>query len=203
MASVAQVCETMKKVVIADDNETNETSRKTAVFRYKLEPHIVEAITLFAKIHEHNDRHEYKDSWKEWCEENNVMLDKEAKRLENLGFTGDAYDKFFKSGRYYFRNKKAAKVVPVERKKYVGLNRDTLRMMDSFISKISENDANTDNKTSPAKAFNQFCDDHKEELAVQIESLVTEENMEINDINNKLKKTFKNRYFQKMKKMSN
>jgi hypothetical protein len=176
---------------------------QNAVFRYKLEPHIIEAITRFAKVHQHNDRHEYKDCWKDWCNENHTMLDVEAKRLEKLGFNGDAYDKFFKSGRYYFRNKKSTKVEPVERKKYVGLKRETLRVMDDFINTINKNDIKNDSKTSPAKAFIQFCDKHSEAIKEQVESLTNEENMTEKDINDKLKKTFKNRYFQKLKKSSN
>lgn len=126
------------------------------------------------------------------------MLDIEAKRLEKLGFTGDAYDKFFKSGRYYFRNKKSTKVEPIERKKYVGLKRETLRIMDTFIININ----NTDNKISPAQAFIKFCEKHNNEIVEQINCLINEEDMTEKDVNNKIKKTFKNRYFQKIKKNS-
>ena len=195
-SSNIEVCDSSKKVSLELNKESKD--KNTAVFRYKLEPHIVEAITRFAKVHQHNDRHEYKDSWKEWCDENNTMLDIEAKRLEKLGFTGDAYDKFFKSGRYYFRNKKSTKVEPIERKKYVGLKRETLRIMDTFIININ----NTDNKISPAQAFIKFCEKHNEEIVEQVNCLINEEDMTEKDVNNKIKKTFKNRYFQKIKKNS-
>ena len=75
--------------------------------------------------------------------------------------------------------------------------------MDDFINTINKNDIKNDSKTSPAKAFIQFCDKHSEAIKEQVESLTNEENMTEKDINDKLKKTFKNRYFQKLKKSSN
>lgn len=176
-------------------NNTNAGCVRAPVFRFKMNEDVVSAITCFAKIHEHDGRHDYKDAWKVWCEENRELLDVEAKRLEMLGFTGDAYDKFFKSGRYYFRNKKSAKAQPVERKKYVGLSRDILRLMDDYITNNVFG-----NGTSPAEAFNQFCEAHKEQIMDEINVLLKED-MESNEISEKLKKTFKNRYFQKMKKI--
>lgn len=185
------------------------------VFRFKIDPNVVEAINSFAKIHQYDDRRDYKQAWKEWCDENQEMLDIEVKRLETNGYTGNAYDKFFKSGRYYFRNKKLTKNEPVERKKYVGLSRDILRIMDDYISKKTtvingDDDGNTNddsngndniiNQISPANMFDMFCQENKSSIKNEIVVLLNEHNLSEAEISQKLKKTFKNRYFQKIRK---
>jgi hypothetical protein len=55
-------------------------------------------------------------------------------------------------------------------------------------------------KTAPADAFTSFCSTHVEVLRKEVETLVEEHNLEADDISSKLKKTFKNRYFQLIKK---
>lgn len=170
------------------------------VFRFKIDPVVVQAITGFAKIHQFDDRHDYKQAWKEWCDEHREMLDVEAKRLETSGYTGDVYDKFFKSGRYYFRNKKNVKTEPVERKKYVGLSRNILREMDNYIDNNVVKHTDKETTTSPAAAFDIFCQENNECLLNEITILLNEYNLNNTEITAKLKKTFKNRYFQKVRK---
>lgn len=171
------------------------------VFRFKFNQNVVEAVMRFAKIHQHDDRHDYKETWKEWCIENNELLDTEVKRLEAIGYTGDIYDKLFKSGRYYFRNKQLAKTQPIERKKYVGLSRNALKSMDEF---INDTIMNGNKKASPpAEAFNTFCEKNKDVLKKEIVILLNDYCLDENDVSDKLKKTFKNRYYQKVRKSGN
>jgi hypothetical protein len=175
------------------------------VFRHKIDPQVIGAITGFAKIHQYDDRRDYKEAWKDWCDENRDMLDVEAKRLEAAGYTGDIYDKFFKSGRYYFRNKKLAKSEPVERRKYVGLSRDILKKMDDFIQNHTQEQDTTapEYDISPSGLFDAFCQENKQTLMDEINVLLNDHNLSDDEISAKLKKTFKNRYFQKVRKNSN
>lgn len=229
----------MSSVAVANASGAN-VPVPVPVFRFKISDDVVDAITAFAKIHCYDDRHAYKDAWKEWCEDNREMLDMEVKRLENIGYTGNAYDKFFKSGRYYFRNKKngngnangvgngngvengvgdaagvdnadvAVAGVGVgarttERKKYVGLSREILRDMDdylmSYIIRGDDRDGTgTGAKVAPAAAFDDFCAKNKSVLVAEINALIN--GMSDKEINDKLKKTFKNRYFQKVRKQT-
>lgn len=170
------------------------TTASVPVFRFKFEQSVVDEVMRFAKMHQYDDRHEYKDAWKTWCLDNSDMLEVEAKRLEALGYEGDVYDKLFKSGRYYFRTKRLDKTEPAERKKYVGLGRDTLRAMDSFV----DNAATTG--MSPADAFSAFCVENTDVLKSEITALLNNSELSDDDVRDKLKKTFKNRYFQKVRK---
>lgn len=240
----------MSSVAVAGVDAVANVPVSVPVFRFKISDDVVDAIVAFAKIHCYDDRHAYKDAWKEWCEDNREMLDVEVKRLENIGYTGNAYDKFFKSGRYYFRNKKNknsnanangvananangvgnevengvgngvgdavddaagvdnanAAVVgarTTERKKYVGLSRETLRVMDdyllSYIIRGDDRDG-AGTKVAPAAAFDDFCTKNKSVLVAEINALIN--GMSDKEINEKLKKTFKNRYFQKVRKQT-
>jgi len=148
----------------------------------------------FAKLHQYDDRLTYKEEWKKWCDEHFEDLDKEIRRLLNLGYEGDIYDKLFKSGRYYFRKKSAAALQPVVRRKYIGLNRECLSAMDSFITNQV-----IPSQISPAEAFTEFLATHVDTIKKEVEDLVSDHNMEADEISSKLKKTFKNRYFQLIK----
>jgi hypothetical protein len=211
ISNTQHICECLKTKYTMTSVVSTPT---TPIFRFKIEPSVVEAINGFAKIHQFDDRRDYKEAWKQWCEENRDMLEVEVKRLEMYGYTGDAYDKFFKSGRYYFRNKKVTKTEPVERKKYVGLSRELLKIMDDFICNDTRVDAdavadadadanaNPDgNGVSPAAMFDMFCQKNQTILSAEITTLLNEHNMTNTEISAKLKKTFKNRYFQKVRKV--
>ena len=191
---------------IAEEESTTKEStttnaRTVKTFRFTHDPEVMDAVTRFAKIHQYDDRHEYKEAWKEWCDENREMLETEARRLSAAGYEGDVYDKLFKSGRYYFRNKRAEKIAPAERKKYVGLGRDTLRAMDEFIlSEMLPVDGQS--VISPATAFNLFCERSQSVLRVEISALLNDHGLDDHEVADKIKKTFKNRYFQKVRKVA-
>ena len=59
---------------------------KHQIFRFKLSPEIVEMIHSFSKLHERADKKTYKEKWNEWLEINNELIDREKKRLFDLGF---------------------------------------------------------------------------------------------------------------------
>ena len=47
-----------------------EGENNTKIFRYKLSNDILSIITQFAKIHQLDDRHSYKEAWEVWLNEN-------------------------------------------------------------------------------------------------------------------------------------
>lgn len=168
------------------------------VFRFKFAVDVMEAVTAFAKLHQYDDRHDYKKAWQEWCDENESMIDSEVKRLESIGYTGDVMDKLFKSGRYYFRTKSLQKKVETERRKYTGLTRDMLKAMDTYIEETA-----LPQGLSPADSFSEFCGTNVDILRNEVNTLVTELNFDTEEIQAKLKKTFKNRYYQVSRKNCN
>jgi hypothetical protein len=162
------------------------------IFRYKLSDDIMLDIAQFAKIHELDDRHTYKDAWIVWLNENQDQVEREVRRLQELDYQGDILDKMFKAGRYYFREKMPKnKKLPTEKKKreYIVMEPELIQAMDLHLrSKMKAADF------KPALAYQQFCNEHLALLRKEIGRLVQDQ-IPGEKIAAKLKKTYKNRYF--------
>ena len=158
------------------------------VFRYKFTADIVDDISRFALVHKDDDRQTFKDAWALWVANNNDAVEAEAVRLRDLGFVGDVEDKMFKSARYYFRKKGTEKKAPVARRDYVSLPKSLLCEMDRhIISNLHVEDF------KPSNSFDKFCM-NKEVLREPVLYLHAN-GMNVDEIREKIKKTYKNRYF--------
>lgn len=170
---------------------------KSKIFRYKLSDDIMLNITQFAKIHQLDDRHSYKEAWNRWLSDHQDSVEREVSRLEQIGYAGDVIDKMFKAGRYYFREKNDSKptttAVPAEKNKrdYIVMSSEMIQAMDTHLIGIV-------NQTNfkPALAYDQFCEQHIDLLRKEIGRLVTDYNtITGKKMADKFKKTYKNRYF--------
>jgi endo-alpha-1,4-polygalactosaminidase (GH114 family) len=144
----------------------------------------------FSKIHQYDERKDFKEAWKLWTEENQDIIDDETSRLNNLGYDGDVMDKMFKSARYYFRKKSIEKKQPRQRRQYISVNRELLYAMDNH---IEENIFNTDYQ--PKTGFISFCKENEKILKETIAKFFEQDIKESELIEDKIKKTYKNRYF--------
>ena len=160
------------------------------IYRYKFTEEFMENLYRFSKIHQYDNRHHFKEAWTTWTEENQEMIDMEVKRLLELGYVGDILDKMFKSARYYFRKKSTEKKELKKRKKYVGGNKELIKAMDDH---IQENIICDDYK--PSDGFLDFCKENKNIVKEEIMNLLKTNIKEKNEIQKKIKKTYKNRYF--------
>jgi hypothetical protein len=159
-------------------------------YRYKFAENIVYMLTSFAKLHTNDDRHAYRDAWKKWWQDNEDILEFEVRRLHNLGYEGDVQDKMYKAGRYYFREKNQKKQEPQQRRPYISMSPDIIRVMDLHIdNSISQPDF------TPAKGYDWFCNTHINVLRGEVLRLMTNGAITADDISTKVKKTYKNRYF--------
>jgi len=163
---------------------------QTNIYRYKFAEEVAEELDRFSKVHQYDDRVAFKEAWTEWTTDNEDLISAEVRRLTNLGCEGDIVDKMFKSARYYYRKKSTVKKAPAERRNYVGVQKELLDAMDEF---ILQNDA------KPAIGFVDFCKTHMELLRTEIDILRTNGITERQEIQNKIKKTYKNRYFMQIK----
>lgn len=163
-------------------------------FRFKFTPAFLEELKVFSHNHKHDDPKDFKMNWDIWTEKHKEIIDRETKILQTQNYKGNIHDKMYKSARYYFKNKSTEKTKPKKRRQYVGINRDILDSMDQHIDNIIKNNF------KPAQAYKSFMDDI--EYKHLIDNEVTRlKNQELNreDIFNKFKKTYKNRYFIKKK----
>lgn len=168
--------------------EDNELA-KANIYRFKLDPAIIELVNGFAKIHQYDNRQDYKEAWDKWYDEQEEFKREEI-RLKELGYDKNVKDKIFKSGRYYFRNKSNIETSPKKRCTYICINQDILDTMDD---NIKENINRSD--YTPAKGYEQFCEGNKSILLDEIKRLLNNNKLNGDEIQKKLKKTYKNRYY--------
>jgi hypothetical protein len=171
-------------------NEVQNNSLPILIYRFKFTDNFMEELYKFSKIHQYDDRKDFKEAWKIWTEENEDIINNEISRLLNLGYEGDILDKMFKSARYYFRKKSTEKNEPKKRRQYISVSRELLNVMDNH---IEENIYNSDYQ--PKTGFISFCKDNekilKESISKMFENGINNNEM----IQDKIKKTYKNRYF--------
>lgn len=179
------------------DNDNIENSSETIIdnknniniFRYNFDDVIMEQLTAFAKIHQHDDRKTYKESWKLWLEENNELVDVEKARLYDLGYKGDVIDKMYKAARYYFRKKSNVKPDPKKRRKYISMEHELITAMDNHIVRNISNPNYT-----PSGGYSEFCPINIDIIRSEINRMI-EIGISTEEISVKFKKTYKNRYF--------
>jgi hypothetical protein len=172
-----------------DNREKIDLSSNNLIYRYEFTDIFMECLFQFSKIHQYDNRQDFKEAWKTWSEENNEMIYAEITRLIKLGYRGDVLDKMFKSARYYFRKKCIKPKEPKTRNTYIGTNKILLENMDKHINQLKNKNL------KPADSFLQFCEENKELLKQEIIYLISKGFTEKEEIRNKIKKTYKNRYF--------
>jgi hypothetical protein len=167
------------------------------IFRYKFSEDFTKPLYQFSKIHQYDHRKDFKEAWNIWIEENEDLVNKEVRRLTELDYKGDVLDKMFKSARYYFRKKSTEKKEPQKRRVYVGIQSELLVAMDKHINANKRN-----NNYKPSTGFDEFCKEYIEILKVEVTSLCKSGITDSEEIKNKIKKTYKNRYFMSISKLS-
>jgi hypothetical protein len=164
-----------------------DTNQKTK-YRFDFDANFQNQLNQFAKLHQHDDRRDFKDAWERWVENNQAIINIETGRLQANGYEGDVVDKMFKSARYYFRKKPVQKPEAKDRRKYIGLDRALLDAMDTHIG-------NTNKDTKPAAAFDAFCQGNSQLIIQEATRLLQGGYLSKEEITQKIKKTYKNRYF--------
>jgi hypothetical protein len=160
------------------------------IFRFKFTDDFTNELFKFSKIHQYDHRKDFKEAWNIWVDDNQSLVDEEVRRLSNLGYDGDILDKMFKSARYYFRKKTTEKKEPQKRRVYIGVEKELLEAMDKH---IIQNVNNKDYK--PSDGFSLFCKENIEILQEEVNRLCKCGLTNHIEIKDKIKKTYKNRYF--------
>lgn len=175
-----------------DENDGNDELESNCVniFRFKFTQEFMDELYKFSKIHQYDHRKDFKEAWNTWTEENDELISSEIRRLYNLGYEGDIIDKMFKSARYYYRKKSTEKKAPKQRRVYVGLQKELLESMDEHI-----NDNINNKEFKPSVGFDSYCLQNIDLLKCEIARLMSNGIKDSEEIKNKIKKTYKNRYF--------
>lgn len=171
----------------------NHYENSINIYRYKFSENFIKELFVFSKIHQYDHRKDFKEAWKLWLENNNELVKNESNRLVELCYEGDILDKMFKSARYYFRKKNVEKKQPKTRNHYISVQKELIDAMDS---QIQTGLLNADFK--PSDGFEQFCKNKNnfELLTIELNILYKQFGLtDSREIKNKIKKTYKNRYY--------
>ena len=180
-----------KMLFISEDMDSNKLdSSSVSIFRYKFTEEFMIELYNFSKIHQYDDRKTFKDSWNTWVEENEDVIQSEINRLTNLEYKGDILDKMFKSARYYFRKKSVELKIVKPRRQYISIDRELLSSMDIH---IRENMFCEDYQ--PKTAFINFCIENESAVKNTLRNILEQGIIDSKLIQDKIKKTYKNRYF--------
>jgi len=173
--------------------ETNRTiddiNVALSIFRYKFTDDFMVELAKFSKIHQYDHRSTFKEAWTLWTQENEEMIHREVNRLQNMHYDGDILTKMFKSARYYFRKKSTEKKEPVDRRVYISMDDNMLQLMDQHILQNIQQPY-----YKPSEGFNQFCQENRDVLKDEVKKMVDLQ-LTKEAIEEKVKKTYKNRYF--------
>lgn len=170
-------------------------TKNVKTYRFKFSDNVVKSLFEFSKLHQFEKRSDYKESWENWTKENEELISTETRILLLNGYNGDVVDKMYKSARYYFRTKSTSKAEPKKRRKYTACSSDFIDIMDSYITQNYK----TNNEFKPSEKYTSFSDLYKEQINTEITRIKNEDKLEDSQILDKVKKLFKNRYFQLIK----
>jgi hypothetical protein len=171
-------------------NLNNKDNINGNIYRFKFTEEFTNELYKFSKIHQYDERKDFKEAWGKWVEEQDMIVATEVRRLTNLGYNGNILDKMFKSARYYFRKKNIQKKEPVKRRIYQGSQKEILEAMDEHIKGHIN-----DKYFKPSDGFDSFCKEYLDFIKQEVNFLCQNGYKDPNEIKNKIKKTYKNRYF--------
>jgi len=171
-------------------SDQSDRGLSMVIYRYKFTEDFMEELHNFAKIHQYDHRKDFKEAWKIWTEENADIVQEEVDRLDRLGYDGDILDKMFKSARYYFRKKSTEKKEPRQRRVYISVQRELLDVMDQH---IEENALKPEYQ--PKTGYAEFCKEYEMLIKEVTDALLEKTVNDLDLIEEKIKKTYKNRYF--------
>ena len=165
------------------------------IYRFKFTEDFSGLLEQFAIVHQYDKSKVFKEAYNEFIKNNKNIVIREKRYLIGNGYDGDINDKMYRSARYYFKNKDYSSTEnkfkdKKKRRQYIKQNTEFINIIDDHVSKMLKE------KVKPSEAFKNFQENepystsYKNELARIGQFLDTDK-----DILNKVKKTYKNRYF--------
>ena len=175
---------------VSNINNNNNNESMVKIHRFNFQQEFIDELYKFSKIHQYDDRKDFKEAWEIWLETNDDLVNEETERIIILGYRGNILSKMYKSARYYFRKKSTEKKAPKRRNLYIGLEKPFLDAIDLNIKTLMK-----EPNFKPSVGFDNFCNNNNDILKEEVKKLYSEGLTNSDDIKKKIKKTYKNRCF--------
>ena len=175
-------------------------------FRYDFTEEVGNILKDFSDKHESESGKEFQKSWNIWIvtDEIESILKEECNRLLNDGYKDDVWDKMYKSARYYYKKKtKKEKIIKDKIKHTNRFSTIFLKTMDDAIKQQLNREIEEMNQItiSQPKSYANYCNSNKENLLNEFKRIRQEKGSIPDDIDIKLRKTYKNRFHALRKKI--
>ena len=170
-------------------------------YRFKFNKEILDSIKVFSKIHSEDCGEDFLDAFQLWKRANHELIDKEEKRIVDLGFKGNIEEKIYKSARYYFKNKKTKPIASNNKylkTNYIPRNPSFFLLLEKYIKNNSSQKASI--------LYKQFMAETDNEISSEIsKEMIRLKNYQLNDVEclKKIKKSFNNAYYKIKNKKNN
>ena len=150
-------------------------AKKNTPYHFKLNDSLMNLIVDFARTNYFVERKVYKQNWAQFVEIHSSLLAAERERLRALNFLGDIDDKFYKTGRHYFRNKDLSNSNDVHRQekrkrkqekeevvlKHPKKQRTYIRMSSTLLAAMAKHAGANMHTTSPKEGYSQFATEYQ------------------------------------------
>ena len=161
----------------------------SVIYRYKFREEFLPILVEFSRIHQYDQTNDFKEAFEQFLETNKEIVESETKYLKGNGYTGNIVDKMYKSARYYFKNKDYKPQENKKRRKYIKQDKNFIYHIDEDVTNAIRNGV------KPAIAYDNFIEGEINKSVIENEKNRLQEFLEGDDVINKIKKTYKNRYF--------
>ena len=161
----------------------------SVIYRYKFREEFLPILVEFSRIHQYDKASDFKEAFEEFLETNSQVIENETKYLKDNGYTGNVVNKMYKSCRYYFKNKDYKPQENKTRRKYIKQDKNFIYHIDEDVTIAIRNDI------KPAIAYNNFIENDFNKTIIENEKNRLQEFLDGDELINKIKKTYKNRYF--------
>ena len=161
----------------------------SVIYRYKFREEFLPILVEFSRIHQYDQTNDFKEAFEQFLETNKEIVESETKYLKGNGYTGNIIDKMYKSARYYFKNKDYKPQENKKRRKYIKQDKTLFIILMKMLRMQFANGV------KPAIAYDNFIEGEINKSVIENEKNRLQEFLEGDDVINKIKKTYKNRYF--------
>jgi hypothetical protein len=177
----------------------NKETKLLKTYRFEFSKLFKEHIAYFSKVHQYDFRHDFKTSFKVWMLENCELVETEKQYLLKNGYNGNIENKIYTSCRFYFRKKQKdcfKNSIINKKRNYIFLKKEYLEELDACILEEYKTFLLTGLKEGgdfkPHKEYEKLLKNNPT-LIKKIIVDFKENGMIVNEIEKKIKKTFKNR----------
>jgi hypothetical protein len=169
----------------------NTNPNTNNIYRYKLSPNIQDLIKDFTRIHNLDDRQQFKENWEVFLNNNRTIIQNEEERLKKLSYKKDIKVMMYKSARYYYLPiiNNTIQTNNTKRKEYISFSNDFNKFIQRIVTQhISDN-------IKPSEGFKNLLENNYEIINTEIKNYQEKHDVTIVDINTKIKKIYKNKYY--------